>query len=44
MLTQAQPIEIAKKKRGLYRCVRKNAGGRGKMGKNQAGEGRQRGA
>jgi len=39
MLTQAQPIEITKKKRGLCRCVRKNAGGRGKMGEKSGGRG-----
>lgn len=39
MLTQAQPIEITKKKQGLCRCVRKNAGGRGKMGEKSGGRG-----
>jgi hypothetical protein len=37
MLTQAQPIEIAREKRGLCRCVSKNAGGRGKMGEKSGG-------
>jgi hypothetical protein len=44
MLTQAQPIEITKKKRGLCHCVSKNAGGAAKWGEFWEGEEGQRGA